>query len=159
LPIVLHRRRNGTSKKTYIISFIKDHSRPLIGSNKGGEYIGSSYDSETFSAHLDEERPLRDYKPIEITVQREDALRYDIYTLVGCTGLLSTKAVDVLGGDMLANCIKLPGYLNGAPFFARAVSQTTAVSIWRTVSIRELIKQTLNSSASPTINFIGTRSS
>jgi hypothetical protein len=112
-------------EKTNIISFIQDHSRPLIGFNKDGEYVGAGYDSETFRAHLDEGRPLSDYKPIEITVQREDALRYDFYTLVDCIGLLSKKAVDVLGEDMLANYTKLPAFLNGAPYFALAVSQTT----------------------------------
>ncbi len=106
-------------EKTYIVYPVRDDSKPFI------DHEGQGCDWNAWHEYMKGERSLSDYKPVNITVKHKDALRYDYYHFSNSMGLLSKKAIDVLGEDMLANYETLPVILNGAPYFAITLKTET----------------------------------
>jgi hypothetical protein len=101
------------TEKTYIVYPIRDDAKPFILYPKN-----THIDWVVFDEFMKGIRPMSDYKPIELKVKHKDALKYDYYHCSGCMGLLSQKAVDVLGEKMLENYERVPVFINKKPYFA-----------------------------------------
>lgn len=61
-------------------------------------------------------RPVSEYIPIEIVVNHKEANKCDFYGCSGSYGLLSKKAIDLLGDHAIDNYQALPAKLNGEDF-------------------------------------------
>jgi hypothetical protein len=108
------------TEKTYIVYPIRDDAKPFILHDKN-----KHINLVEFDAFMKGERPMSDYKPLELKVKHKNALKYDFYHFSSSMGLLSQKAVDVLGDKILENYEKLPVFVNKKPYFALKLVKTT----------------------------------
>jgi hypothetical protein len=107
------------TEKTYIVYPIRDDAKPFILDDENTHINWLQFDE--FMKGI---RPLSDYKPLEFIVKHKDALKYDMYHCTSCMCVLSQKAIDTLGEEMLENYIKVPVFINSKPYYAIKVAKT-----------------------------------
>jgi hypothetical protein len=110
----------SNTEKTYIVYPIRDDAKPFILHDKN-----KHINLVEFEAFLRGERPMSEYKPLDIKVKHKDALKYDFYHFSSSMGLLSQKAIAVLSEKMLESYEKIPVFVNKQPYFALKLSKTT----------------------------------
>jgi hypothetical protein len=108
------------TEKTYCVYPIRDDAKPFILDNQNKHINWMEFDE-----FMKGKRPMSDYKPLQLKVKHKDALKYDFYSFSSCMGLLSQKAIDILGEKMLENYKKVPVFINKKPYFAIKVVITT----------------------------------
>jgi hypothetical protein len=97
--------------KVYMITFTGDDSNPFIQYD-----MNTHIDWILVSECLNGTRSMSEYTPIEIVVKHKDANKCDFYGCSGSYGLLSKKAIDLLGDGAVENYQTLPAKLNGEDF-------------------------------------------
>ena len=107
-------------EKTYIVYPVRDGSKPFILYPKNTHIDWVLFDEFTKGI-----RPMSDYVPIRIKVKHKAALQYDFYHCSATMGLLSEKAISVLGEEMLENYRKIPVFINEKPYFALQIAKET----------------------------------
>jgi hypothetical protein len=119
----------NNTEKTYIVYPVRDDRKPFILDSKNTHINWLAFDE--FMKGI---RPMSDYKPIEFKVKHKDALKYDFYHCSSCMGVLSQKAIDVLGDKMLENFKKVPVFINKKPYFAiKVVKETDCLDLENSV--------------------------
>ncbi len=59
-----------------------------------------------------------EYKPLEIKLKSNKILKKDLIGAPGCNGLISIKALELIGLDAFRDCMSFPLTINGESYFA-----------------------------------------
>jgi hypothetical protein len=100
------------TEKVFIVFFSQDDTRPFITTDSN-EHI----DWIALVELMEGRRPLENYAPIELAVDRPDATQFDFYKCDGRYNVFSERAVRILGDNAFKNYRLFPARINCAPYF------------------------------------------
>jgi hypothetical protein len=100
------------TEKVFIVFFSQYDTRPFITTDSN-EHI----DWIALVELMEGNRPLENYAPIELAVDRPDATQFDFYKCDGRHDVFSERAVRILGDNAFKNYRLFPARINREPYF------------------------------------------
>lgn len=77
----------------------------------------NQYDWTDFNRIMDGDLGVQFYSPVQFTIGHSDALLWDFYSVAGTLGLISDRAVRLIGESAFRNFDLLIAHINTAPYY------------------------------------------